>query len=424
MTIREEPASTGQRLLWFLERYRDRHGALNCPTLCRLRGAVDSAVVDSALSALVERHEALRTTFTGKGRELTQAIGEPIPVRANVVDLSGRSDAASVAFQEVYRELRTPIDATVRPLRAVLWKLGDREAILCLNVHNMLCDLWSSTILLEDFAALLDGRDPEPVDWQFADFAAAERRYLAGPQGRRHREYWEARLAGLQTLELPLKPLEAGVTGKRTSRSRTLGQPVSQQLAQLARDCHTTVFAVLLACFYVLLHRLSGQTDLSVASLFANRSRRETQRTVGQLTNLLVLRSFCAPDDTFTELVGRAHEAVVGAFTHQGMPYHLLRTKASGAGTPVDSVVFQAAAAPIERTITAGDIAIEALVPDVLSRFDLEFAVMPSAHDTAVRVFFTEQRLDPGTADAMLADYAEIAAAVAAAPGRRIRSLG
>ena len=61
--LAEAPASYQQRRLWFLHQLAPASAAYNISTAFRLEGALDPAAVQSALAAIVLRHEILRTTF-------------------------------------------------------------------------------------------------------------------------------------------------------------------------------------------------------------------------------------------------------------------------------------------------------------------------------------------------------------------------
>ena len=80
-----------------MDHHRGGHGALNCPLIVRLDGPLDRAALQSALDALGRRHEALRTTFAGRGPRLRQLIhDEPLPLPIALVDLSGEDGDTGV----------------------------------------------------------------------------------------------------------------------------------------------------------------------------------------------------------------------------------------------------------------------------------------------------------------------------------------
>ena len=57
------PQSFAQQRLWFLDQFEPGSTEYITPTALRLRGPLDVDALNRALTALVARHESLRTTF-------------------------------------------------------------------------------------------------------------------------------------------------------------------------------------------------------------------------------------------------------------------------------------------------------------------------------------------------------------------------
>ena len=80
----------------------------------------------------------------------------------------------------------------------------------------------------------------------------------------------------------------------------------------------------LFAAYATLLHRYSGQDDLLIGSPFGCRDQAGLDGLVGYLANPVVLRPDLSGDPTFTSLLGRVKETVLGALEHQDFPFALL----------------------------------------------------------------------------------------------------
>ena len=59
------PLSFAQELLWMMDRASPGLTAWNVPRALRLRGTLDVDALKRTLNAIVERHEILRTVFSG-----------------------------------------------------------------------------------------------------------------------------------------------------------------------------------------------------------------------------------------------------------------------------------------------------------------------------------------------------------------------
>ncbi|WP_229900266.1 condensation domain-containing protein [Streptomyces capoamus] len=395
---REIDPSAGQRLLWFLDRYRGHDGALNCPMMCRIRGPLETEVLRRCLETVVSRHESLRTVFRGGGRHLRGIVRASAPVDLDLRRLDGSPDPERALREAVAEELATRIDPVRSGFRTTLWRVADDDHVLCLNMHHLVTDSWSCGVVFQDLCALLgeaggDGDGTPAPGMPFSEFAAWQRAALDGGALRAQQEYWQQRLAGLTLAPLPVRD----VPGERSTAlvRRELDRATVDGLREAARAGGSTLFSLLLTLYYGVLHRATGRTDLAVASLYANRTRPELRRTVGFLANMVVLRTRFDPAAGVLDALRATHATVTGAFLNQGVPYQLLPLReAQSQGARADDIVFQMLAEPVYST-TAGGLALEVLVPDgVGSRFELELVLVPHGEGFHVLLFYNEGRLD------------------------------
>ncbi|MFG2603299.1 condensation domain-containing protein [Streptomyces sp. NPDC048514] len=394
----ESEPSAGQRLLWFLDRYRGHDGALNCPMMCRIRGPLELPVLRRSLEAVVSRHESLRSVFRGGGRNLRRLVRAAAPVELRLRHLDHEPDPERALREAIAEELATRIDPTGSAFRVTLWRVADGDHVLCLNMHHLVTDSWSCGVVFQDLCALLDrahgsGAEPPPPGLPFGAFAEWQRVALDGGELRGQQEYWRDRLAGLTVEPLPTR----NTPGERRTAlvRRELDQDTVAALREAARTGRSTLFSLLLTLYYAVLHRATGRTDLAVASLYANRSRPELRRTVGFLANMVVLRTRLDPAAGVLDALRATHATVTGAFLNQGVPYQLLPLReAQSQGARADDIVFQMLAEPVYST-TAGGLDLEVLVPDgVGSRFELELVLVPHDKGFHVLLFYNQGRLD------------------------------
>jgi len=441
------PASVSQRLLWMIQHYRSDFGALCCPVVCRVRGPLDRAALQSAVDALVGRHEALRTTFSGRGARLVQHVHPPRPLPVRWQDLSGTADPAAAAAAALAAELADPIDPRQWPARASAWRTGPDEHLFCLNLHHLVTDAWSTAILLRELCGLYDlafgAAPPAPPGWQYREFVRWQQSLLAGEAVRRHREYWQRQLRGaaLPRLAGPARPGAPGRDGPEPATDPAAGSAtdggadpggvyavdldpaVVARLRELARTGQSTLFTVLLAVFHAQLWRVTGQPDIAVASMFLNRSRPELRDTVGLLAGMVLLRSQVGTRASFADLVRHTHAAVVGAFAYQDLPFQLLPGDLVQAhGGRADDVMFNVMT-EVRHVRTAGGTRFELEVPTAIgSRFPFELAIAPvGARDLRCVLFRAGGWLDDARAGEFLAGYAELAGRLSADPQAALR---
>ncbi len=332
----ELPLSFSQQRLWWLDLLEPGSNWYNVAVALRLEGELDLPALAAALTAIVRRHEPLRTTFPAAAGQPRQEIAaEPPDGLLRTADLTalphGVREAAAGA--QAAEEARRPFDLAAGPLlRCLLLRLDEREHVLSLTAHHIVCDAWSIGLFVRELTALyhaaVRGERPTlpelPV--QYADFAAWQRRRLTGERADRLVGEWGGRLAGVPAaIELPIDrphpPLQTFRGGKVPF---LLGAPATAGLRALARAEAASLFMTLLAGFQALLHRYSGQDDVVVGTPVAGRNRPEVEDLIGVFINTLALRGRLDGEPTFRALLGRTCDAALTAYALQDLPFERL----------------------------------------------------------------------------------------------------
>ena len=240
MSSRTAPVSGLQRGLWFMDRWNPGSVAYTVPRVFRFDGPVDADLLARSLQAVVDRHEALRTTF---------ALGAEGPEQTVHPDFSLQLQRIAAGDDELERVLAeqagTAFDLATGPLlRAVL--IGD--ATLLIVVHHIAWDGWSAGVfereLAELYTAGVEGRAPvlPELTTQYADYAVERLAEDHGPQ----LDYWREQLAGApDRLLLPTdRPRPAVQSFAGDTRHFGLPAGTLGQVRQLASAHDATPFIV------------------------------------------------------------------------------------------------------------------------------------------------------------------------------------
>src|SRR5262249_44413480 len=183
-------------------------------------------------------------------------------------------------------------------------------------------DGWSQRVLVGELGALYEAfrqGQPSPLEelsLQYGDYAVWQREWLQGEVLEAQIAYWKERLEGCPPLlELPTdRPRPAVQTHRGAHQAFALPADLTQALRSFSRQEGATLFMTLLAAFQTLLHRHTGQEDLCVGTVIANRNRAEIEGLIGFFVNTLVLRTDLSGEPSFRELVGRVREVALGAY--------------------------------------------------------------------------------------------------------------
>jgi amino acid adenylation domain-containing protein len=325
------PLSFAQQRLWFLDQLDKRaSAAYHLPIGVRLSGALDVAPLQRALDRIVQRHEALRTRFELVDGEPVQRVDAPAPFALACHDLSRLADPEQELARHAEAAANEPFDLAAGPLvRGSLLRLSEREHVLLVTMHHIVGDGWSMGVLIRELGALYaafaeGGADPlPPLALHYADYAAWQRRWLAGEVLQRQLAYWKAALQGApEQTTLPLERARPAVQDYAgDSLEIALAPALGAQVRALARRHGTTVFNVVLAAWATLAGRLSGQDDVVIGTPVANRMRAEAEPLIGFFVNTLALRIDLSGRPRMSTLLKRVHDATLAAHAHQDLPF-------------------------------------------------------------------------------------------------------
>ena len=327
------PLSFAQQRLWVVYQLEPTSAAYNVPAALRLRGELDVPRLHAALIAVVQRHEVLRTTFDqidGKPAQVIHPASEiPEMIETSLADLTALplEDREPLSRGLVARESGRPFDLVHGPtLRLLLVKLAANDHVAVLTLHHIATDAWSVAILIEEFSALYSAHSLPDLPVQYADFAAWQRRWLAGERLDQELAWWRQELASApRVLELPTdRPRPAMQSFEGSARLLRLSGELTGALRRLSRERGTTLFMTLLAGFEAVLARWSGAEELLVGSPIANRRQAQVEGLIGFFVNTLALRGDLRGDPSFSELLARVRDGALAAYAHQDLPFERL----------------------------------------------------------------------------------------------------
>jgi amino acid adenylation domain-containing protein/FkbH-like protein len=328
------PVSSVQERLWFLEQLNPGTDAYNVPAAFELEGKLDVPALTRALNAVVERHEALRTSFAVRDEVLSQVIAErlQIPIeRLEPVKSSGNGGASRVpaGYQAVNQFVQRAFDLQSGPLiRAGLVALEPERHIFAVVMHHAVADGWSLGILFRElrelYSKFANGAEqaalPE-LRIQYADFAAWKKQWMSDGALARELSFWKEHLSGApQRTELPSD--FDGPAGQLLGRCvEILPADVSKGMRELSQRSGCTVFTQLMAALGATLKRWTAQEDLVVGTVVAGRSQRETESLIGCFMNFLPVRLRLGGVDTLEGVLARTRESILQSQNHQECPF-------------------------------------------------------------------------------------------------------
>jgi amino acid adenylation domain-containing protein len=364
-----------QREIWLSVKNGDEANcAYNESQSLWLHGSLDVGALQSALQELVQRHEALRTTFSPDGAFLCVALSTEITIP--LIDLSRLSNGDRQTKLDFLRReaVIQPFDLVRGPLfRAQIIQCRDQEHLVMITAHHIVCDGWSWGVLLPDLAALYSAAlNQTTADLEaplrFSEYALLQEDLIQSPAYVAAEQYWLDQFSDqIPVLDLALdRPRPAVKSYSANREDWQLNQSLVDQLKKVGAKSGCSFFTTLLAGFEVFLHRLSGQSDLVVGVPAAGQSFAEQEQLVGHCVNFLPMHSHIDGEQVFADYARKRNSQMLDAYEHQQITFggliQKLAIERDPSRTPLVSVVFN-----YDRALTSRDLQFDGLEAEVSS---------------------------------------------------------
>ena len=326
--------SYAQQRLWFLNELEGPGIAYNMPALFSLKGYLNLDALQLAIEAIISRHEMMRTIFTEVDGVAYQKIIKPFKYSFEIDDISNESieDKALISEKIINNALLIRFDLKKAPLFLVkIIKLKKNEAMLLINMHHIISDGWSTGVLVSELSTLYNGYckgeviELNELEVQYSDYSSWQREFLESNLYKKKVSFWEKYLEGVPVLELPLDKPRPVVQSTRGARQPfVLNQDEIKQIKKISEENNTTVFNSLLAIYFILLHRYTGQEDIAVGVPVANRGRSEIEPLIGFFVNTVTLRQKISGREKFTNIINNLKNNFLKVFDNQEIPFEKL----------------------------------------------------------------------------------------------------
>jgi hypothetical protein len=433
------PLSFAQQGFWLLEQFEGaRHVHVNVE-IVRLRGALSVPALARALTIIVGRHEALRTTFATDAGRASQIVGPPFAVDVPVIDLQGLSarNPIAVAARVGRAEGLRAFDLRTGPLvRIAAIRLAADDHILVFAMHHLIADGWSMTVLLNEvnacYSAALGGTVPRlpALTIQYGDYTEWQRarwsdQALAQAVARRRAQLGE--LGALH--ELPTdrpRPSTPSFSGGR--HPVPLDADLVARARHLARREGLTLFMMLVAALEIALHLLTGDRAVAVAVPAANRIAGATEPLIGLFINHVVVVTRFDGAPTCRELLRRSRVATLDALDDQDLPFDALvrglAPERHGRYTPITRSLLSLLNVPPARLALPG-LRLESAPFGAAPRprFDLEWMFTEAGTAVSGVLGYDRDLFDAATTARLAADYVQVLQTIVDAPDTPVSAL-
>ncbi|MCM3126807.1 non-ribosomal peptide synthetase [Paenibacillus provencensis] len=375
------PVSSAQKRIYLASQYEHAGTSYNMPMLLRLEGKLDLRALNCAFQQLIMRHESLRTIFHLMGDEIKQQILPPGSVQWEIKKEETGSPLDDEAVQQWVSSQIKPFDLSSPYLiRAVVREQTLDHHLLFMDIHHIISDGVSTSIILNELFKLYSEVELPPLTIQYKDYAVWEEQYHRSEKYLAAKTYWTHMYKDeVPELNLPTserRNLSQGLGGAK--HSFYLDTELVSKMKNKIKEKDITLFMLLMAGYYVLLSKYAEQEKIVVGIPVAGRDVPEVEPVVGMFVQTLAIQSEPKADLSIDLYLDELKKTMLEAYKHADYPLEELIeeldvTRDSGRSPLFDTLFVLQNMNTAELLIE--DVHIHQLeVPSSQSKFDMIWA--------------------------------------------------
>lgn len=318
-----------QLVMWVGQELQPKAAVLNMTHAFSIFSELSTKHFQKAFQALLNSCDALRTVIDEKDGGPFQRVLPDFPYDVECIDFSQFKEPARLAWAWIRKRCQVPFDFQKRLFDTALLKVGAEHSIWYLNIHHIVADAWSHSLIFRHTSELygrsLAGTLAERINLpSFRDFVSREQEERHSPRYREAEYYWQRKLS---IARQPIKFYRSAPLTRSTRVERSsfdLGPERTRRLEELAlkegifaKSKNVTLFNIFASVLFTYLYRLSGNERLSLGTPFHNRHTEALRQTIGMVMRTQPLCIDLEAGDTLRTLVQKVSADAAEARTHQ-----------------------------------------------------------------------------------------------------------
>lgn len=323
-TIEKQPADTylpmapAQRVLYKMNQLNPWNG--HVARAWKVEGELDRDKLEQVFRTIVERHEALRTSFEMVGGKAVQKVHSHVDFSIRHLKVS-----PMLVKKKIHQQVK-PFDLQKPPLLRVTLVESGKENYLLYELPYIITDATALHVFVEEFFTLYEGGELPELTIHQKDYVLWREKQLETEEVQAKGRYWKELFRdGIHEINLPAdQPRPEIFDGSGDRLEHWIPKPVTDRLNQLAQQQNATMNMVLLAAYNILLTKYTGINDVTVGTLVGGRTQSELQGLIGHFAFKLALRNRPTDTKSFFQFLNEVKENALKAFENQEYPIEVL----------------------------------------------------------------------------------------------------
>lgn len=399
----------------------------------KLIGELDYEALQKAMAILISRHDSLRCSFSGHGKNMIIYAEVVNPIL--YVDLSHleESEQAQAVQQHLDADANHLFDLVHGPLlKSSLLKLSPNIHLFTFTAHHLVIDGWSKGVIMQElgsiYSALVLGKPHGlPPAKQYSEFTKEQQHFHETAAYRENENFWLNMYRDkTPVLNLPTTCPRPKIKSYASSRlDQNLDKPLINSLRALAVGASCTFVNVLMTAFEVFLNRITGQEDIVLGLPASGQAAMGYEDLVGHCVNFLPIRSHVDEKLTFREYLSRRRPAIYDAYEHQQVTFGSILKKIKvprdSSRTPLVPVAFNVDFG-LEDGVDFHHLEFEMINnPKAFLNFEIFLNINGSEQKVVLEWSYNKQLFDQSAMQRYARDFVEWLKFVVSNPDRQIR---
>ncbi|NOU17178.1 MAG: amino acid adenylation domain-containing protein [Bacteroidales bacterium] len=410
--------SSSQKRLFLLQQLDLNSKAYNMPYFIQIGNDINKESIEEIFKKLIARHESLRTSFH---------LINDIPVQRVHKNLDFKISEYVTDELNIIEEFITPFDLGQVPLIRVtiLRSLSDNITLL-IDMHHIITDGTSHSILEQEFFKLFLGQSLLPLRIQYKDFAVWHNNQDQKIKIKEQEAFWLSQFSGeLPVLDLPMdftRPTIQSVEGAIFQIALTKDE--TNLVRTFARDNELTLFMSILMIYSILLSKLTGQEDIIIGVPIAGRRHNNLANIVGLFINTIAIRCKVNVEQTIKNFAESIRQQSLNAFENQDYPFEELVERVALSRDLSRNPLFNVMFNMLNQSEYSGDLtemSEDTLVhKPYISKFDLTITAMDFGEQLLLSFDYCTKLFKPETIERFIGYFRQILGQLPGMLGERL----
>ena len=319
--MKHYPLSSAQKRIYYASNIVSNSTLYNVSGGIIIDKKLDVKNLKECFNTLIKRHDALRTHFGIVDDTVVQIIEDNIKFDLKL------EKASTNNLNEIYTNFVKPFNLSIAPLfKTKLIELKNKKTLLLLDMHHIISDGTSLSILLQELCDLYNGYALPKKEIDYKDFTLWEKEQFKTDKYRNSKEFFVNQFKDeIPLLNMPTNYPRPSIQNFEGSNYHTkLSKEIFKKVNKTAKKLNITPYMLMLSCYYILLSKYTSQDDIVVGTPIIGRGLPELSNMFGMFVNTLALRNRVNHSSTFEDFSKVIKENCLDSFKNENYPFDML----------------------------------------------------------------------------------------------------